>query len=177
MKAGPTAVIDLQFLSQMTEKEKTSLYKQIELCHSNNFKAEAPLNLVVSSLTEAFVQTLQKSNASNWGIALESGSYWELFAPEKLVYLTGDSEVTLEEVRTDEVYIIGGLVDHNRLKLITFNRATEQGIRTRRLPINVSLKTSAILTVNQVFEILLRVQNKESWEEAVEHSIPRRKVQ
>ena len=33
----------------MVEKEKVSLYKQIELCHSMNFRSDKPLNLILTS--------------------------------------------------------------------------------------------------------------------------------
>jgi tRNA (guanine9-N1)-methyltransferase len=41
----------------------------------------------------------------------------ELFPKEKLVYLTGDSPNVLEDIEEDKVYIIGAIVDHNRLKV------------------------------------------------------------
>ncbi|CAD8047757.1 unnamed protein product [Paramecium primaurelia] len=176
MKNGIKIIIDLQFMSQMTIHEKTSLYKQIELCHSNNFKSKKPLNLIVTSLTEDFKQLLNKSNASNWGIELNEKPYIDLFKKEDLVYLTGDTEDVIDELNQEEVYIIGGLVDHNRLKLITYNKAIEQGIKTKKLPINLNLKTSSILTVNQVFEILLRRNNGEDWNDSVQNTIPKRKL-
>lgn len=36
---------------------------------------------------------------------------------QKIVYLTADSEEELTELRPDETYIIGGIVDHNRYKV------------------------------------------------------------
>lgn len=36
---------------------------------------------------------------------------------QKIVYLTADSEDELTELRPDETYIIGGIVDHNRYKV------------------------------------------------------------
>lgn len=45
------------------------------------------------------------------------------------------------------------MVDHNRLKLATYNKAKEEGIIMRRFPIQafVKLKTSTHLTVNHGF--------------------------
>lgn len=65
----------------------------------------------------------------------------------------------MDVLDTSKTYIIGGLVDHNRLKDITQQKAIEQGIfvnyedlgiKTMRFPItqNLSLKSSTILTVN-----------------------------
>lgn len=52
---------------------------------------------------------------------------------------------------TSAVYIIGGLVDHNKYKNITYDKARADNIRTLRFPIGkyMKLKTSSILTVNQ----------------------------
>ena len=49
------------------------------------------------------------------------------------------------------IYIIGGLVDHNKLKNITLDKANEQNIKTLKFPISryLRLNTSSILTVNQ----------------------------
>lgn len=75
----------------------------------------------------------------------------EIFPKDKLVYLTSESDDLLEELNEDDVYIIGGIVDHNRLKGLTFKQATEEGLRTARLPIDkyLEMKTRKVLTVNQ----------------------------
>lgn len=38
-------------------------------------------------------------------------------AQDKVVYLTADTEDELTELKPDEVYIIGGICDHNRYKV------------------------------------------------------------
>lgn len=72
------------------------------------------------------------------------------------MYLTADSPNNLTELNESDVYIIGGIVDRNRYLKLTLDRAEEQGIRHARLPIGdyVSLASSAVLTVNHVFEIV-----------------------
>jgi tRNA (guanine9-N1)-methyltransferase len=42
---------------------------------------------------------------------------------KKLVYLTSDAEHTLETLDDNTAYIIGGIVDRNRLKGVTYNKA------------------------------------------------------
>jgi tRNA (guanine9-N1)-methyltransferase len=36
---------------------------------------------------------------------------------QKIIYLTADSEDELTDLKPDETYIIGGIVDHNRYKV------------------------------------------------------------
>ena len=40
-----------------------------------------------------------------------------MFPTEKLVYLSPDSDVELKEVDKEKIYVLGGIVDHNRLKV------------------------------------------------------------
>ncbi len=41
----------------------------------------------------------------------------DVFKKEELVYLTAESPNVIQTLEDDKVYIIGGLVDHNRLKV------------------------------------------------------------
>ena len=72
------------------------------------------------------------------------------------MYLTADSENTLEVLDPSDVYIIGGIVDRNRYLNLTLDRAKEHGIRHGKLPIgdHMKLSTSSVLTVNHVFQIV-----------------------
>ena len=60
----------------------------------------------------------------------------------KCVYLTAEAEETLETVEKGVVYIIGGIVDRNRMPGICDNRAKELGITRRRLPIKENITVS-----------------------------------
>ncbi|KAF4619586.1 hypothetical protein D9613_004956 [Agrocybe pediades] len=103
-----------------------------------------------------------------------------LIPQDKIVYLTADTEDELLELKPDEVYIIGGICDHNRYKNLCLNKAKESGVRTARLPIGrylASLPTRKVLTVNQVFEILVKWVETKDWEEALYSVIPKRKFQ
>lgn len=50
-----------------------------------------------------------------------------------------------------QVYIIGGIVDRNRLKGITYKKAVEHGIETGKLPLDQVVNmggATRVLTVN-----------------------------
>ena len=73
------------------------------------------------------------------------------------------------------MYIIGGIVDRNRLKGITFSKAVKQDIATARFPIDAHhLKTAGPLTVNHTYDILLKYGEKGNWEDAFQESLPKR---
>jgi tRNA (guanine9-N1)-methyltransferase len=117
----------------------------------------------------------------------EPSQYLELsdkLPKEKLVYLTADSENLIDELDSSKIYIIGGIVDHNRHKLLTYSKALKQGIAHGRLPIResgVQLTTSCVLAVNHVMDIIARYhslgggKSLEVWKQALEEAIPERK--
>lgn len=63
-----------------------------------------------------------------WQVTRSAESYTEVFAAQKerLVYLTADSAAELAKLDSEDIYIIGGLVDRNRHKNICFERAQQQ---------------------------------------------------
>ncbi|KAG8980145.1 tRNA (guanine(9)-N(1))-methyltransferase [Tulasnella sp. JGI-2019a] len=95
-----------------------------------------------------------------------------------VIYLTADSEEEITELKEGETYIIGGIVDRNRYKNLCHDKAIAQSVRTARLPIGTyisSLPTRKVLTVNQVFEIMLKWVEERDWEKAIMAVMPQRK--
>jgi tRNA (guanine9-N1)-methyltransferase len=94
------------------------------------------------------------------------------------VYLTSDSEHTLQRLEDDKIYVIGGIVDRNRLKRAAISKAESAGIATAKLPITdyLQLVTTKVLTCNHVFEILLKYrENGNDWKKAMLDVLPNRK--
>ena len=115
---------------------------------------------------------------------------------DSVVYLTADSSEVLEELKEGETYVIGGICDHNRYKVrrlhyqgkfswtvlqnLCLDRAKESGVRAAQLPIGrflSHLPTRKVLTVNQVFEILVKWVETRDWELSLYAVIPKRKFQ
>jgi tRNA (guanine9-N1)-methyltransferase len=96
---------------------------------------------------------------------------------EDVVYLSSDATETLESFDANTVYVIGGIVDRNRLKGITHRKAEKLNICTAKLPIKENFDFSAthVLTVNHVFEIMLRYAVSQDWKQAIEAVLPKRK--
>jgi tRNA (guanine9-N1)-methyltransferase len=126
-----------------------------------------------------------------------SKSYLDIFKKESLVYLTADSPNTITKLSRDKVYIIGGIVDRNRLKGITYEKAVEQGVETAKLPLDAVVEMGSatrVLTVNHgtchhlassedvllrmlvaVFEILAQFVEVKDWAQATLATLPSRK--
>ena len=172
-------VIDLAFDAQMNEKDIRSLVSQLTYLYGRNRVMQHPLQLYLTEFGGQLEKGLTAHNGfEHWkGVNCEKRPYIDVFPKEKLVYLSAESETTLETLNEDDIYIIGGLVDHNRLKGICHQKATDQGIRTARLPIDnfMALKTRKVLTVNQVYEILAAYAEEKDWAKAFDSIIPKRK--
>jgi Trm5-related predicted tRNA methylase len=69
-------------------------------------------------------------------ITVDPRGYMDVFKKEELVYLTAESPNVIQTLEDDKVYIIGGLVDHNRLKVFIHHPAflgDPKGVRWRAL--------------------------------------------
>jgi hypothetical protein len=66
-----------------------------------------------------------------------------------------------------------------RLQNLCFDKAVASGVRHARLPIGTYLaqmQTRKVLTVNQVFEILVRWAETRDWQDALTSIMPKRKL-
>jgi len=187
---APIVVLDCAFDEHHGTRELISMGRQIEHCLSASKKFPKPLKLCVTGLSPQFKECLQKRNYDKWPVEFrEEADLLKNFTDckDRLVYLTGDATATMAsfdpryDLRSNpsKIYILGGIVDHNKLKCITLNKATSLSIPTEKFPIGeyMNLKTSAILSINHSFEILLRVYNGEGWAEALKNTIPERKIE
>ncbi|ORX82600.1 hypothetical protein BCR32DRAFT_292538 [Anaeromyces robustus] len=177
-------VIDESFDNLMMEKEIKSMVSQITHCYSYNRQSLHPVKLYCTSFgsktKEAFDDKV--SDYERWRkseIIFDSKSYEELFADEKenLVYLTADSPNTINTFDESKIYIIGGIVDKNRYKNLTLEKANKQNIATARLPIDETIKMSSrkVLTVNHMFKIIVNFLETKDWEKSLLDVLPPRK--
>ncbi|KAK3158965.1 hypothetical protein QOZ80_2AG0143980 [Eleusine coracana subsp. coracana] len=179
--AGQKVVLDLEFAQLMRPNEIHSLTKQIMYCYAVNRRSANPAHLWLTGCNGEMATHLQKNcGYDRWSfIEKEAKSYLEAFEDRKenLVYLTADAETVLDDLDMSKIYIIGGLVDRNKWKGRTQEKAAAQGIQTAKLPIGnyLKLSSSQVLTVNQVFEILLKFVETRDWKTAFFDVIPQRK--
>ncbi|KAH9287641.1 hypothetical protein KI387_031758, partial [Taxus chinensis] len=152
--SGQNIVLDLELCELMTTGEINSLTQQIMYCYAANKKSSSPAHIWLTGCKGEIGSRLQKlPGFDNWLVEKEERSYIEALKEQKdnMVYLTADSENIVEELESSKIYVIGGLVDRNRFKGITMQKAENQGIQTAKLPIaeHLRMTSSQVLTVNQ----------------------------
>ncbi|KAK9446869.1 guanine-1-methyltransferase-domain-containing protein [Limtongia smithiae] len=188
-----TIILDCAFDDLMTEKEVMSMSLQLTRCYSENRKAEVPVHLRVTSLNKRLLARFEgpmKGHYKSWkGISFSTSDYEVPLVHEgepnedaeemrkRIIYLSSDSSETLTELENNMTYIVGGIVDKGRYKHLCQNKATEQHLRTAKLPISEFIKISGrtVLTTNHVVEIMLKWLALRDWKLAFEQVIPPRK--
>lgn len=176
-----TIVIDLNFDDLMTPKDMTSCASQLMRVYTANRRAKVPLPIHFTSLKVGSVmheKLVKNDGFKNWDIFKNEKHFSELFDKDKIIYLTSESDTTLEELEKGACYVIGGLVDHNKYRGHTHEMATKEGYRTARLPLseNILLHSRAVLTINHVAEIMIAKSDGKSWKEIFLEVLPTRKV-
>ncbi|XP_015606793.1 tRNA methyltransferase 10 homolog A [Cephus cinctus] len=173
-----SVTIDLAFDDHMIDKDIAKLIKQILRCYTLNRRAAAPMQFSLTSFNGKSQQEMAKHNGyEHWDVKFYPETYLNVYPKDKIVYLTSESENVIETLDHECVYVIGGLVDHNRYKGFCHRLAQEAGVRHGQLPLNkfLHMKARKVLTIDHVFEILLRVTEGKSWQEAFLQVLPERK--
>ena len=93
---------------------------------------------------------------------------------KELIYLSPDGAEELEEVSEKYAYVIGGLVDRTILKNASLMRATQLGIKARKLPIGEYMANRKCLNLDHVAVILVKAQSGKDWKEAFFSGAPKR---
>jgi tRNA (guanine9-N1)-methyltransferase len=202
-----TLILDCGFDDLMLPKEIISLGSQVTRAYSDHARARYRAHMVVSSfggrLKERF-ETVLASQHEGWKFvrftdagfvdaAKDAAEYMKSERGGQLagalssastdgeegevIYLTSDSPDTLEVLKPNSTYIIGGLVDKNRHKGICYKTAMDQGVKTAKLPIGEYMRMSSrfVLATNHVVEILLAWLECGDWAKAFEKAVPKRK--
>ena len=180
--------IDLQFGDKMSDKELSHLASQLRRIYGSNKSNETPVKLSFVNLDETgrtFKICCDKNDGfEKYIVHRTSNSLLEEYSSvmDKLVYLTPDSLNPLEQLERDKIYVIGGLVDDSVQKNVSLKYAMDHKISTARLPIkehcskrdNRKSSFKQILTINQVFDILLKFNTCQNWSVALNQGVPKR---
>ena len=180
---GIKVCLDFQFEGMMIEKELTHLVNQAKRVYSSNKSATHPFDLHFLNLhknSKTYQMCCDKNTGfENYLVTMSNCGATELFEAEHIVYLTPDSDTVLEELYHDHVYVIGGLVDDSVKKNTSHLYCEAASLKTARLPIPELMSRSEkggsfkqILTINQVFDILLHFHQGRDWKSALNKHVP-----
>lgn len=175
--------VDCTMQDLMSNKEIRKLAAHINFIYGFNRGCKVPAEVTLCGLepgntlsAEALTMDIDFNTLV---MRLTAGSPLETFPKDKLVYLTPDSEQPLEELKSDAIYVLGGLVDTSLITGKTLGMAKENGLETARLPVTEHFDKrhhgNSVLAINQVFEALMRHWHGEDWQDALSAVLPRRK--
>lgn len=193
--------VDLSLDNLMTCSMLKMLARQLLFCYNDNKKQSKPSQLWFINQQERLKRTMQLSykGHENWDINWFQNDLMKLpFNKTDIIYLSSDSETTLEKLETGKIYIIGGLVDRNSHKGYCRNKAVSLGLQTAKLPLEKFVNFQSLkrpLTVNHVCEIISKVNSSiieskddepsldsnltsitnKTWENAIITTLPQRK--
>lgn len=172
--------LDCSFDSLMALKDVKKLHNQIQRCYAENRKAIHPVKMYLTSHNGQLKKNMDENDKGwvNWkGITVTPNHFSEVIQKEDLIYLTSDSPNVLSELDASKAYVIGGLVDHNHHKGLTYENALKLEIAHAQLPLGnyVKMNSRKVLTVNHVFEIILAYLEKQDWDKAFFTILPQRK--
>lgn len=179
-------IVDMDFQGMMKDSERKSLCSQIAFLYARNKQAAAPFRIELCGLHDAERHQLEKSGLDSWkqwGLTHSKQPFDLKRNASTMIYLTADAEEELTTLDPTKTYIIGGIVDRNRYKGVTLEKAKNLGIICRKFPIKNYLLTQdpskqfcpkQVLTVNHVAGILIDFQATQDWCFAFSRNLPRR---
>lgn len=183
--SSPKVCINLGFASEMNEKELTRLSSQLRRLYGSNRQSTSPFHLYFCNFSEddhLYKVCLAKNDGfSSYVVEMTAKSPEDLFQTEDLIYLSPDSENLLTSLDCNKIYVIGGIIDGTVKKDLSLSHAKQFSIQTAKLPIAEYLVRcsqnpgTTVLTVNQVFDILLKYYETEDWIQALSCNVPPRK--
>lgn len=179
-------LLDCEFDDLMSLKEVISLSSQITRCYALNRRTQQPVKIEISSfnkrLKERFDNDLPQSKLWDQNVHFTEENLETLVTAgqdlSKFVYLSADTEETLDVLEPDMTYIVGGIVDKGRYKNLCLDKAKKLGLSTKRLPIDEFIKLSGrrVLATSHVFELLVKWYELKDWKLLFETVLPERKL-
>jgi len=133
-----------------------------------NKTSKTPFQLHVTDLTDSSTRLLEDyydtSLRPEAPCNVTRESHLDLFAKERLVYLSPDSNQDLKRFNSDDVYVIGGIIDKtDEKKPITLSAAKRHRIRHARFPMRQNLGLTAELNVETCVAILNDLMATQDW--------------
>ncbi|KFB40108.1 tRNA methyltransferase [Anopheles sinensis] len=169
-------IVDLSLEAQMDKKEADACVQMCGRIYSVNKGSEKPLRLHFTSfrMNSALLNELWRIETRQLHADFNTEHFSTLFEPERLIYLTNESNNVIDTLEPNHIYIIGGMDDHYKHGKTFLRVAEEFGIRHARLPIfsTVILNNHGFLRMDNVFEMLLLFNAGKTWRQTLMKFVP-----
>lgn len=169
--------VDLNYGLLMNERERRSMTTQMMRSYGENSKLARPMELHFTALESAEQYGCLHPHIREWECKRSDKPALETFPRDEVVLLTPDAREPLLELHPEKVYVIAGFIDRSVKKNHVLRVAKNARVAHVRLPLREHAPLSnvhPILDVVSVVQILGRVSNGVSWEEAFKQTIPNR---
>ena len=114
----PVVLIDLGFADKMAPKEVRSVVTQLSFTYGFLKSTEHPLELHLCSFDGPIKDALEGLQGfASWKVHRHQEECEALFPSHRLIYLSPDAPEELTGFEEGDVFVIGGIVDHNRMKV------------------------------------------------------------
>ncbi|CAG2105037.1 unnamed protein product [Medioppia subpectinata] len=168
---GQNMVFDISFDSHMSTSECKNLAEQLNRIyqwnryHVREDTRHMPFNIhlcnvIAGHKTIHFVDFLfPHLTSSESFVNITSKCYTDVFDRRDLIYLSPHATEVMTEYESNAVFIIGGIVDRNKLLDLSYPKARQQNIRSMRLPIDSVVNKSNVQSLDSVFKVLVDFKN------------------
>lgn len=188
----PTLAVDCRFLPLLSPRGAELTAMQLKYLISDNRDSRDPWQLYFTNF-DCSIDRIRRikekhllvvDSSATCGPVISPQNLGDLFARDRVVYLSPDAEEEMEDVEQDEVYVLGGIVDRVVERGIprqaSLQTALAEGVRCKKLPLDryVEWKSGTkYLTLTAVSSILRNVYSSGGdWEMALRKNIPVRNV-
>lgn len=183
---GSKIIIDCSYDAHMQRKEAKNTAQQISTCVLANRSHADPFDLHICNanfdgVTMKWLKNFMPNlKSQTFPAEIHEQNVIDVFPKERLVYLTPHCDNELEEFSSNDIYIIGGIVDKHHSYPVSLEKATTMGLRMAKLPLDKYFKWKGgggrCLTLNQVLNIMLDLKSSQDWNQALRH-VPKRKME
>jgi len=163
----PRLVFDMTYDSQMTPEEKGGLIRQLTFTAVANRNAKFPFHMVVLANTAKNDPSATHTQIphDSWGFdySTDVSSVLKPLSPRgRVIYLTADATDELDEIRNDDTFLLGCVLDHKEKPNCSMHRAREISplLRTAKLPLanHVRMLKNSHLPLHACCQVLLLVR-------------------
>lgn len=174
----PEIIYDCCFHHTMTPVELRSSAKHLKCSLMANMRSAQPFVVHICNVTKdsPLEQMLQQEipYLHKLPVFIHEHDITEIMSPERLVYLSPNSQHVIDEYNPHDCYVMGCIVERGEKLALTLPKAIEYNIRTARLPLDKIFPCSKhkVLSLEQVTGILITARQSNNWQQAITQHLP-----